>query len=109
MQINTLKTKKQFDYVYKRGKSFANKNLVIYHVSSKYPENLVGISISKKVGKAVKRNYLRRIIKENLKEISIKPYYNFIVLVRTGSEDMDFKEMKKSLNHVFKKTGLLEN
>ena len=67
MTFEMIKKDKQFRYIYSRGKSFANKKLVVYYIKSNDEKLKIGISISKKVGKAVVRNRLRRLIKENIR------------------------------------------
>ena len=52
------------EIIYKHGKSFANKYLVVYILKNKTDQTRIGISISKKVGNAVTRNRIRRLIKE---------------------------------------------
>lgn len=108
MEIKTIKKQKEFDYIYKKGKYFANKQIVIHYINSKYEDNLIGISISKKVGNAVTRNYLRRIIKEILRKTQVKTNMNFIIVVRKDNQDINYHEMEKSINHVLRKTGLLK-
>ena len=108
MNFDTLKKDKEFRYVYKKGKSFANKNLVIYYIKNNTKDLKIGISISKKVGKAVVRNRLRRLIKENLRNMNyIKTGYTIIFLSKIGSEKIDYNQMKGSIKHILKKCDIL--
>lgn len=47
----TLKKNMEFRRVYQRGKSTANRNLVLYYLPNNVPELRMGITVSKKVGK----------------------------------------------------------
>ena len=67
-----LKKDSDFRKVYKHGKSFANRNLVMYILDNKSDSTRVGISVSKKVGNAINRNKVRRRIKEKPQEQSFK-------------------------------------
>ena len=61
----SLKKNDQFREVYKRGKSLANKYLVIYVLENNLEINRLGISVSKKVGNSVVRHHLARLIRES--------------------------------------------
>ncbi len=67
MTINSIKMiKKDSDYrkVYRIKNSISNKSLVMFTLKNNLNETRVGISVSKKIGKAVVRNKVRRRIKE---------------------------------------------
>ena len=61
----SLKKNRDFQYVYKNGKSYANKCLVMYIIPNEQNKNRVGISVSKKVGNSVVRHHLTRLIRES--------------------------------------------
>ncbi len=63
----SLKKNYQFGFVYNKGKSVADKYLVLYAVRNKRnPDiNRLGITVSKKVGKSVVRSRVTRLIKES--------------------------------------------
>ena len=108
MTVEMIKKDRQFRYIYSRGKSFANKRLVIYYIKNNDEKLRVGISISKKVGKAVVRNSLRRLIKENIRlNQNLKSGYSMIFLARVGADDLDFNTMKSSINHLLKRCDLI--
>jgi ribonuclease P protein component len=68
----------------------------------------LGVSVSKKLGNAVVRNRLRRVIKEivRLHSDRIPPGYDFIVIARKPAAEMGYKEMEKSLLHVLRRGAL---
>ena len=61
----SLKKNKDFQYVYRNGKSYANKILVMYIKKNDLGKNRLGISVSKKVGNSVVRHHLTRLIRES--------------------------------------------
>ena len=63
--IESLKKNTEFQAVYKKGKSYANKYLVMYVLENQSNKNRIGISVSKKVGNSVKRNRAKRLMKES--------------------------------------------
>ncbi len=107
--MNTLKNTRQFSRVYKRGKSVKNYNLVVYYLKNNENKINLGISISKKVGNAVIRNRVRRLIKENfrLHMDKIKNGYDIVVIGRVRSNSSSFKDIEKSLLYCLKKGRLL--
>ena len=61
----SLKKNRDFQQVYKRGTSKANRYLVMYVLPNQHMMNRLGISVSKKVGNSVVRHRLTRLIRES--------------------------------------------
>lgn len=104
-----LAKRKDFGRVYKLGQSAANRQFVVYLMQNPQTEKMrVGVSVSKKLGGAVVRNRLRRQVKEivRLNADRIAPGYDFIIIVRKGALGLSYREMEKSLQHVFKRAAL---
>lgn len=100
-----IKKNKEFQAVFKKGKSFANRQFVIYVLPKESQQEFrVGLSVSKKIGNAVKRNKIKRWIRRCFHELKsdITESNDFIVIARKPVSDMDFHEIKKSLIHVLK-------
>jgi ribonuclease P protein component len=98
----SLKKNKDFQQVYKKGKSFANKYLIMYVLDNHLPENRLGISTSKKVGNSVERHRLKRLIKESYR-LSEKQYqkgFDIVVISRIGSKEIGYKEVESALEHL---------
>ncbi|GAB2717206.1 ribonuclease P protein component [Paenibacillus thermoaerophilus] len=107
-----LTKREWFSQVYNRGKSAANHQFVLYYLRRPKLERFrVGISASKKLGGAVVRNRLRRMIKEivRLNEERIETGYDLVIIIRKPAVDMTYAEMERSLMHVLKKASLLKN
>ena len=81
----SLKTNREFSRVFKKGKYKAGKHIVVYALENGFSYNRVGISISKKVGIAVQRNRVKRLIRESyrLSEDSILTGYDIVILVKS--------------------------
>ena len=107
----SLKKNFQFRFVYNKGKSLANKYLVMYVIKNKrYTDtNRLGISVSKKVGKSVVRSRVTRLIRESyrLSEESILKGYDIVVIARVSSSDATYHEIDRALLNLIKKHGLL--
>lgn len=108
---NTKGIRKDSDFrkVYKHGKSFANKYLVMYILDNKSDFNRVGFSVSKKVGKATVRNKIRRRIRESFRlncDEYIKNGYDLVFIARVASKDAEYEDIEKSVKTLIKKAKL---
>ena len=61
----SLKSNRDFKTIYGKGKSFANKYLVMYVLENHLNKNRLGISVSKKVGNSVVRHHVTRLVRES--------------------------------------------
>ena len=106
-----LKKKYQFNYVYRVGKSFGGKFLVLYYCPSKNINVKVGISVSKKLGHAVVRNRTKRRIREAIAPhlTHIKPNFNVVLIAKQAIVDASFADICKELNYLLKKASLKDN
>ena len=79
----TLKKNIEFQKVYKSGKSYANKYLVMYVLENGTDTTRIGISVSKKVGNSIVRHRLTRLIREacRLNYNSIQSGYDIVILL----------------------------
>lgn len=100
----SLKKNKDFQTVYRQGKSYANKYLVLYIMENQTKKNRIGISVSKKVGNSVVRHHLTRLIRESyrLQEECFQRGYDLVVIARQSAKDVTYKEMESALIHLGK-------
>ena len=107
---NTIPLKKnhEFQKVYSKGKYFVGKFMVLYILKNSYNINRLGITVSKKVGKSVKRNRLRRLIKENYraKENMLIKGYDMVFVGRNTEVLPSFSEIKKEMTFLLKKLDM---
>lgn len=104
MVYSRLKKSSEFSRIYKRGKSFADKYLVVYFLPNKIEETRLGISVSKKVGNAVTRNRIKRLIKEAFRHnVNLEKNYDIIIIARVRSNTASYDRIEKSVNFLLNK------
>ena len=88
----------------------ANKLLVIYISENKYGYNRIGFTVSKKIGKSVIRNRVKRLLRESyrLNEKKILPGYDIIFVARDTASKATYKEIEGAMLHLFKKMKLVK-
>ncbi|MED4600599.1 ribonuclease P protein component [Paenibacillus validus] len=107
---NRLTKREYFDKVYKHGKSSANHQFVLYYKAQPQQASFrLGVSVSKKLGNAVVRNRIRRVLKEiiRLNAPKIPGGYDLILIARKPVVEMSYREIEKSVFHVLKRASLL--
>ena len=113
----SLKKNRDFKQVYSAGRPAVNGVLRLYARPNGMDQNRLGLSVGKKTGNAVKRNKVKRLIREAYKivEPSLKQGYDIVVAanftVNTGtgvgvSKKIEFALIKKALDELLAKKGL---
>ncbi|MBE7010081.1 MAG: ribonuclease P protein component [Ruminococcaceae bacterium] len=109
-QTISLNRNEQFLQVYKKGKRTYHKNFTLHFLPNHMETNRLGIKAGKKLAKAVKRNRVRRLIKESyrLLEPNIAIGYDLIIVAKEGCLLADsLSETKVALYHLLKHARLL--
>ena len=105
----SLKKNKDFQQVYKRGETFANKYLVMIVLENGLQENRLGISVSKKVGNSVQRHRITRLVRENYRSLeeNFLRGLDIVVVARVNSKGIGYKEVESALRHLGKLHGIV--
>ena len=92
-----------------RTEGMANSYLVLYARKNRTEGNRVGYTVSKKLGKAVVRNRIRRRLREiyRIHEDRFLPGWDIVVVARTRSVDADFEKLTESFLTLAEKAGIL--
>lgn len=106
----SLKKYGDFQRVYRKGKSYANRYLIMYILKNETQRNRVGISVSKKVGNSVVRHRITRLIRESyrLNEELFVGGLDIIVIARPGAKEKNFFDIESALLHLGRLHGIVE-
>ncbi len=100
----SLKKNADFQNVYRNGKSYANKYLVMYVLENNKEINRLGISASKKVGNSVVRHRFARLVRESyrLHENIFNSGLDIVVVARKEASSVGYCEIESALLHLSK-------
>lgn len=106
-----LRSNVDFKKVYRDGKSYWNRNLVIYLKRNGLGYTRVGFTVTKKIGNSVVRNKIRRRMKEILRKNfdNIEGDYDIILIPKKNVVDIDYKTLESAMIHILKISGILKN
>lgn len=98
----SLKKSHQFRHVYKNGKSYANRYMVMYVMENGAERNRVGISVSKKVGNSVVRHRVTRLLREGyrLHEAMFNSGLDIVIVARQSAASVGYWDLEKALLHL---------
>ena len=106
----SLKKNRQFQFVYKNGRSRANKYLVMYVKENGLGMNRIGISVSKKVGNSVVRHRITRLVRESyrLHENVFNSGLDMVIIARPAAASIGYEEAESALLHLAKLHHLIK-
>ena len=97
-KINIIKSNNEYNRIIQNIKPFRTKYFLIFVEKKKVEKYQFGFSVSKKIGKAVFRNKIKRQIKNILDKNNYENNFNCIIMVRRGILDSEFIDIEKNLN-----------
>ena len=105
----SLKKNQDFQRVYKSGKSYANKYLVMYVLKNNLDRNRIGVSVSKKVGNSVVRHRLARLIRESfrLRGEEFQSGLDIVVIARNTAKGKNYWDISSAVMHLGKLHDIL--
>ena len=108
----TVPLKKNYEFlrVYKKGKFYAGKYLVLYVLNNRSQMNRLGISVSRKVKKSVRRNRIKRLARESYRryEDKLRTGYDLVISARHTEELPRFSDIVSEMKFLLKKMDVFE-
>jgi ribonuclease P protein component len=107
-KLARLRKNREFQIVFEKGSSVATRGLVLYRLTNAENINRTGFIVTKKLGNAVKRNHIRRLLKEAYRlfagEIIVGK--DLIFIARAPAATFNFEQAAAEMRQLLKKGGL---
>lgn len=112
-RIKTLKLNYEFKNVFKKGKYYIGKQIILYTLKNKYGYNRIGIAVSTKTCCAVKRNQIKRLVRAAyqlvVKENNIAIGYDFVFVwnKKANLEELSYNIILEDIEKTFERASVL--
>jgi ribonuclease P protein component len=97
----------QYTLVYDKGSSWASDLIVMKALPNGLELSRYGLSVSRRVGKAVVRNRLKRQLREILRSAPFKPGRDIIFIARPRAAAASFAGLEKSVQGLLARAKIL--
>jgi ribonuclease P protein component len=105
----SLTNRAQYNSVYQHGKVWSNSLLVMKAVPNGLSLSRYGFSVTKRVGKAVQRNRLRRLLREIMRLQSLRPGWDIVFIARSVAVNADYHQLERAVTELLGRAQLLES
>lgn len=105
-----VKQNSDFQKIYHHGRSLANRNMVLYFCKVFHPSCRVAFAAGKKLGNAVTRNRVKRLLREvyRLHRHELDDTYCVLLVGRAAAVDIKSTELEKSFCSLCRRAGILK-
>ena len=110
LRPDILREKRDFNRLYKRGRSIGEKYIVLFYVENGLPYSRRAFLASKKVGNSVKRNRARRLMKQSYRTVAheIPKGIDILFIARNTIDGVKCGEVEASMKRALNKGKLLK-
>lgn len=105
MKYESIKKNRDFVKAYKKGRKVVSNLVVLYKVKNDGAGTRIGITVSKKVGKAVVRNRVRRLIREGifLNYDKLPDGYDYVFVARVKAAEANYSAITSNVHYAVNK------
>ena len=100
--MNALKNTREFQRVVEHGRKMTLNTITVYMLPTRSEETRIGISVSKRIGNSVKRNKLKRRMREAVKENAprLPAGMDIVIVARRGPSEASYKEIEEDIKQL---------
>ena len=106
-----LKKNYEFSNVFSKGTYYSGKEIEAFILNNRQKSNYLGLAISSKAGHAYQRNRVKRLLRENYKELEflVKDGFSMVFLLKkkTDIQNINFECIKKDMTEILKKANII--
>jgi ribonuclease P protein component len=108
MRKERLTESRQFAVVYQQGDSQTNEFLVMRALPNGLGVTRCGFSVSKRVGKAVVRNRVKRLLRESVRLTPVESGWDIIFIARATASTANYHELERATHELLGRAHLLK-
>lgn len=107
-KITILKNRREISTVFADGRSYTNRLFILYKLPTEKTDSRIVFCVGRRSGTAVRRNRIRRRVKEAFFELapSIQPGFDLVLIARGAVHQEKYMGIISSLKEILKKTGI---
>ncbi len=107
-QVVALNQNRDFKRLYSHGKSIVGRLVVVYYRQGPTRQNRLGITVSKKIGKAVVRSRIRRLVREayRLEQHRLPVGLDMVIVARGRAAKAKCQDVRRELVSLWEKEGI---
>ncbi len=109
MKFKAISQNRDFKRGYKKGESYISPLVVCYVIKNRYNHLRIGITASKKIGNAVRRNRARRLIRESVRLLNLDKNkgYDLIFVARSKTTYSNMQNVQRDIKNHLIKAGII--
>ncbi|MFC1934892.1 ribonuclease P protein component [Chloroflexota bacterium] len=96
-----------YGLVYGKGRTWTSQLVVMKSLPTERNLSRYGLSVSRRVGKAVVRNRVKRLLREILRQVSLSPGWDIIFIARSAAANTNYHSLEESVRNLLLRAGLL--
>lgn len=106
-KLMRLRSSDEFRACYGQGRMYKSHVAVLHVLPNGLPYSRVGFSVSKRIGKAVKRNLVRRRLQAIMQSVNLRPGYDVVLAARMRAKELPFAELKQGVIALLRRADLV--